>query len=105
METLKKVKGEKTWHDFIFESAVKDSIKEIEEHGINALALRGLCLKYDLEYGPYNMEYEGYSILKFFCIEIAKVEIKGDIEDWIDRLREMEKKEVKKQHMRNVDKE
>jgi len=27
METLKKAKGEKTWHDFIYECAIEDSTK------------------------------------------------------------------------------
>ena len=73
-KALQEVKGKQSWRKFILERAAIDSSNELHTKGINADALRGLCLEYDLEHGRYaDPSYVGFSFLHFFLETVVKV--------------------------------
>ena len=87
MEVLKKVKGDKTWHDVIYEYMTEAVANEI-----NPFALRMLCMEYDLEYKAYpESEYEGYSILCFLLKRRKLPFLDADVKEWRKRLIEMKR--------------
>ena len=91
-EALQRTKGEQSWRKFILERAGIDSSNEIHSKGINADALRGLCLEYDLDNGEYpESHYQGHSLLAFFLEEIVKVKLPEDMILWDERLKELRK--------------
>lgn len=94
MKTLKKVKGDKTWHDVIYECMTQTEVNEI-----NPFALRALCLEYDLEYRAYpESQYQGYSILDFFLERKRLPSLDKNEEEWGTRLMEIAKIEKKKEN-------
>ena len=96
IKAIKKVKREQSWRKFILEHTAIDSSNEIHSKGINADALRGLCLEYDLNKGEYpKSTYEGYSLLAFFLEKIVKIKLPEDMILWDERLRELRKEKEK----------
>lgn len=102
MKIIEKAKGKQSWRKFILERAAIDSSNEIHSKGINADALRGLCLEYDLKYGDYpESYYQGFDLLEFFLETIVGIKAIDDIAKhpqdrkdviaWKERLRELEK--------------
>lgn len=66
---------------------------------INADALRGLCLEYDLKYGTYP-GYEGLSLLVFFLQTVAKTDIlkdENETDTWKKQIAELKKKKEEKE--------
>ena len=103
IEAIKKAKRKQTWREFIINRAAIDSTNELRTNGINADALRGLCLEYDLNKGRYpESEYEGFSILQFYLIaELSDTDAEVSLEekDWgklINELRKAERQVDKK---------
>ena len=73
---MQKSEGTQSWRKFILESAAIDSSNEIHNKGINADALRGLCLEYDVYGGPSSQTHcRGLSFLHFFLEKIVGVKI------------------------------
>ena len=93
MKAIEKAKKGQSWRKFILERAAIDSSNEIHSKGINADALRGLCLEYDWEYGEYpESRYEGHSLLHFFLEDIIKVKTEpliNENEVWHEEIREL----------------
>ena len=100
-EAIEKAKRGQSWRKFILERAAIDSSNEIHSKGINADALRGLCLEYDLANGDYpGSVYEGFALLDFFLVRIVKTKILEETEKhpqdreeciaWKERLKELE---------------
>ena len=95
IETIEKAKRGQSWRKFILERAAIDSSNELHSKGINADALRGLCLEYDLKYGA-NPEkyYDGLSLLVFFFQTVAKTDIlvdENETDSWIKQIAELKK--------------
>ena len=101
-EALRETKGKQSWRKFILERAAIDSSNEIHSKGINADALRGLCLEYDLKYGDYpESYYQGFDLLEFFLETVIGIKATDDIAKhpqdrkdviaWKERLKELEK--------------
>ena len=105
-KALQKMKGEQSWRKFILERAAIDSSNEIHSKGINADALRGLCLEYDLKYHDYpESRYEGLSLLTFFLETIVKIYPNWDEDAWNKQIAELEKaKEKENDHRRSTSK-
>ena len=99
MEAIKKAKKGQSWRKFILERAAIDSSNEMHSKGINADALRGLCLEYDLENGEYpETNYEGFSLLCFFLREDVQIlESEEDIAIWEKQIAELEKAKEKEE--------
>ena len=93
MEAIEKAKKEQSWRQFILERAAIDSSNEMHSKGINADALRGLCLEYDLNNHDYpESEYEGFSLLCFFLRKETQIlESEENIEMWEKQIEELEK--------------
>lgn len=73
-----------SWRKFIQGRAAIDSSNEIHSKGINADALRGLCLEYDMCHGPSsNTHCGGLSFLHFFLEKIVGLEISIAKKEWI----------------------
>jgi len=100
MEAIERAKRGQSWRTFILERAAIDSSNEIHNKGINADALRGLCLEYDFANGRYPESiYEGFALLKFFLMAVAEVkppqdttkhtQSRDDVLVWKERLREL----------------
>lgn len=100
-ETVEKAKRGQSWRNFILERAAIDSSNEMHSKGINADALRGLCLEYDLTYGPCNDNFfEGFALLHFFLESTTNVIIPGGKEEiaiWEMRIAELKKIKEKKE--------
>ena len=106
--TLGQATTGQSWRKFIRERAAIDSSNEIRNKGINADALRGLCLEYDLEYGNYpDSVYEGFALLEFFLETVVGLKSVDDIAKhpqdretiitWEGRLKELVKKKGKEE--------
>ena len=97
IKAIEKAKDKQSWRNFILERAAIDSSKELHSKGINADALRGLCLEYDLENGEYpETNYEGFSLLCFFLREETQIlESEEDIAIWEKQIAELEKAKEK----------
>ena len=100
IKAIEKAKKGQSWRNFILERAAIDSSNEIHGKGINADALRGLCLEYDLKYGDYpESYYQGFDLLKFFLETVVGIKATDDkhLQDrkdfiaWKERLKELEK--------------
>lgn len=103
IKAMKKAKGHQSWRKFILGRAAIDSSNEIHSKGVNADALRVLCLEYDLEYDEYpESRYQGHSLLHFFLENIVKVKVGSLIDEneiWHEKVRELrgaKEKEKKK---------
>jgi hypothetical protein len=108
IEAIKKAKKGQSWRKFILERAAIDSSNEIHSKGINADALRGLCLEYDLKYDDYpESVYEGFALLEFFLETVVGIKSVDDIAKhpqdrkdiiaWKERLKELGKAKEKKE--------
>ena len=89
LKEIEKAKGEQSWRKFILERAAIDSNNELHTKGINADALRGLCLEYDVERGAFHGGYEGFEILEFFLETVLKVQPTYNEEEWNKRVMEL----------------
>ena len=107
MEAIEKAKKGQSWRKFILERAAIDSSNEIHSKGINADALRGLCLEYDLKYGDYpESYYQGFGLLEFFLKTVVGIkpiddiakhpQDRKDIIAWKERLKDLEKEKEDK---------
>lgn len=95
MKAIEKAKRGQSWRKFILERAAIDSSNELHTKGINADALRGLCLEYDLSYGPLlGGRFEGFSFLCFFLEKETSInpEDKKERETWGKQIAELKKK-------------
>ena len=94
-EAIDKAKKGQSWREFILERAAIDSSNEIYSKGINADALRGLCLEYDLSSGPFPSDpYIGFALLEFFLVTVAKIKVSRGQEKyiaWEEKIEELRK--------------
>ena len=94
-KAIEKAKRGQSWRKFILERATIDSSNELHTKGINADALRGLCLEFDLKYGTYPKKYyEGLSLLVFFLQTVVKKDIlvdENETDTWEKQIAELGK--------------
>lgn len=102
LEAINKEIGDiQPWRKFILERVAIDSSNEIYNKGINADALRGLCLEYDLAQGAHSGTrymgltfYVGLHFLQFFLNRITKTEVllgEKEYETWKKQIAGLEK--------------
>ena len=105
-EAIEKAKKGQSWRNFILERAAIDSSNELHTKGINADALRGLCLEFDLYYGPLpGGRFEGFSFLCFFLKNETKTSInpegKKEREAWKEQIVNLKEEKERKEDVKS----